>query len=133
MGGFLRHAEIKHGRVAMAGFVGFLELFSEHSYILEAQGQKHYMRGGKPGYFPSLKKGFGVHPVPLDLFDPLGYSTNATPAQKAKGLNVEVNNGRLAMIGLMGFLAESKVAGSVPFGPTLPPYDGEVMAPFADK
>ena len=91
--GFLRHAEIKHGRVSMAavvgfmvqslgvtfpwapfnsipsglnpaaqwdalpeaakwqiiGFVGFLEIYSEHSFILEKEGQKHYMKGGKPG------------------------------------------------------------------------------------
>ena len=88
------------------------------------------MKGGKPGFFPSLKKGFGVHPVPFDLYDPLGFSTNASPEKKAKGLNMEVNNGRLAMIGLMGFLAESKVPGSVPFGPPLPTYSGEVMAPW---
>jgi len=171
--GFLRHAEIKHGRVAMAGFVGFLvqangvkfpwapfdsitaaspcdqwdalpeaakyqivlfvgflEVFSEHSYILEAQGEKHYMKGGKPGFFPSLKAGFGVHPVPLDLYDPFNFSGNADAATKARRLNMEVNNGRLAMIGLMAFLAESKVPGSVPFGPPLPTYSGEVMAPF---
>ena len=174
--GFLRQAEIKHGRVAMAGFVGFLvqangvkfpwapfaaidaaspcdqwdqlpeaakyqiilfvgflEVFSEHSFILEAQGEKHYMKGGKPGFFPSLKKGFGVHPVPFDLYDPLDFSTNRTAVEKANGLNMEVNNGRLAMIGIMSLLAESKVPGSVPFGPKLPAYAGEVMAPFANK
>jgi len=174
--GFLRHAEIKHGRVAMAGFVGFLvqsngvkfpwapfdsitaaspceqwdqlpeaakfqiigfvgflEIFSEHSFILEAQGEKHYMKGGKPGYFPSLKSGFGVHPVPFDLYDPFNFSGSMPADKKAKRLNMEVNNGRLAMIGLMAFIAESKVPGSVPFGPSLPSYAGEVMAPFASK
>ncbi len=34
---------------------GLLEGLSEHSPTLEAQGQKHYMRGGKPGFMPSLK------------------------------------------------------------------------------
>jgi len=182
--GFLRQAEIKHGRVAMAAFVGFivqangihwpwalttsgithadiaaagsppaqwdalpevskyqiiaavgfLEIFSEHSYILEAQGQKHYMKGGKPGFFPSLRDGFKVHNVPYDLYDPLNFSANRTPEQKAKGLIAEVNNGRLAMIGIMGFLAETSVPGSVPFGPHMPwSYDGEIMAPFAQK
>mmetsp|Transcript_25474 Transcript_25474/g.67238 ORF Transcript_25474/g.67238 Transcript_25474/m.67238 type:complete len:236 (+) Transcript_25474:879-1586(+) len=98
--GFLRQAEIKHGRVAMAAFVGFivqendivfpwkqsldgttfadiaaaggpaaqwdalpinakaqiffaisfLEFWSEFDLALKAGGQKHYMRGGKPGY-----------------------------------------------------------------------------------
>jgi len=175
--GFLRHAEIKHGRVAMAGFVGylvqangvkfpyepfasitatsppeqwdalpdvakyqiilfigFLEVFSEHSYILKADGEAHYMRGGKPGYFPSLKKNFGVHPVPLDLWDPANAMSKLSEADKARKLNMEVNNGRLAMIGLMGFLAEGEVPGSVPaLSGVVPPYAGEVMAPFTQS
>jgi hypothetical protein len=123
--GWFRHAEIKHGRVAMAAFVGycvqangihfpwniqgpfpsgldtvsfgdisaaggpadqwdalstgaklqilgvvgFLEMWSETSAALELDGQKHYVRGGKPGYFPTLKGRF-PHPVPLNLWDP---------------------------------------------------------------
>merc|ERR1719163_1440625 len=178
--GFLRQAEIKHGRVAMAAFVGyivqsngihfpwalttsgvtyadisaaggppdqwdalptaskvqilcfigFLEICSESNYILAQNGNKHYMSGGKPGAFPSLK-GVMPHPVPLDLYDPFGFSKNATPEKKEKGLLIEINNGRLAMIGLMGFLSESKVPGSVPaLTGLVKPYSGEVMAPF---
>ena len=112
--GWFRHAEIKHGRVAMAAFVGyciqatgfhfpwnlqgplglavpsdtptisfadisaaggpadqwdalpsaakiqilmgigFLEMVSEASVFLEMDGEKHYVRGGKPGYFPTI-------------------------------------------------------------------------------
>jgi len=53
--------------------------------------------------------------------------------EKDRGLIMEINNGRLAMIGLMGFLAESSVEGSVPglTGLGLKHYDGNVMAPFA--
>ena len=179
--GFLRQAEIKHGRVAMAAFVGyivqangihfpwkltgdvsyadisaaggppdqwdalptaakvqilsfigFLELMSESTYVLEQSGNKHYMSGGKPGAFPSLKTVM-PHPVPFDLFDPFGFSKNASPEKKERGLLTEINNGRLAMIGIMGFLAESKVPGSVPALGALgiKPYAGEIMAPFA--
>jgi len=173
--GFLREAEIKHGRVAMAGFVGyivhandirwpwdkvansvptglspqalwdatpeaakwqiiltiaFFEFWRENSYVLSKDGETHYMRGGKPGYFPTFDQ--LPHPAPFNLFDPFGFSKNATPEKKAKGLLTEVNNGRLAMIGLMGFLSESKVPGSVPglAGVEIRPYDGDIMAPF---
>jgi len=180
--GFLRHAEIKHGRVAMMAFVGyivqsngyyfpfqlttsgityadisaagsppeqwdalptaaklqilgaisFLELCGERSDLLEAQGGKHYMMGGKPGVYPSLKDAGVPHPVPFDLFDPFGLSKNASPEKKAKGLLAEINNGRLAMLGIFAFLSEAKVPGSVPaLKGLIPPYAGEPMAPFA--
>merc|ERR1719152_311943 len=119
--GFLRESEIKHGRVAMAAFVGyivhandirfpwapfagvdigaspqvvwdnlpevakwqiiltiaFFEFWRENSFILEKDGQAHYMRGGKPGYFPTFDQ--LPHPVPFNLFDPFGFSKNASP------------------------------------------------------
>jgi len=173
--GFLREAEIKHGRIAMFGFVGyivhandirfpwdkvaasvetglspqatwdaipeaakwqiiltvaFLEFWRENSYVLKADGEAHYMRGGKPGYMPTFDQ--LPHPVPFNLYDPFKLSKNASPEKKAKGLLAEVNNGRLAMIGLMGFLAEAKVPGSVPglASVGIRAYDGDIMAPF---
>merc|ERR1711924_31014 len=94
------------------------------------EGAKHYMRGGKPGYFPTFKE--IPHPVPFNLFDPFGFTEKLTAEQKAKKLNIEVNNGRLAMLGLMSFVAEAKVPGSVPaLAGKIKPYDGEVMAPFS--
>jgi len=184
--GFLRQAEIKHGRVAMAAFVGFivqengicfpwaqsldgtqfsdiaaaggpaaqwdalpvnakaqiffaisfLEFWSEFDIALKADGQKHYMRGGKPGYFPK----FGdlmVHPMPLDLWDPFGFTKKMSAERKAKSLVAEINNGRLAMIGILGFAAASKglqVPGLDSIS-GIERYSGEYMAPFvvADK
>jgi len=186
--GWFRHAEIKHGRVAMAGFVGyclqsngvifpwniqgpfgatldlpavsfsdiaaaggpadqwdalptaaklqilgvvgFLEMWSETSAALEMDGQKHYVRGGKPGYFPTLKGKF-PHPVPLNLWDPFGFTSKMTPERKEKALLAEINNGRLAMIGLIGLISASKglqVPGLDTLG--IKPYAGEIMAPF---
>jgi len=174
--GYLRHAEIKHGRVAMAAFVGYIvqangihfpwattlsgTTYADISAAGSPQAQwdavptnakwqifgliamlelwsecampKHYMNGGKPGEFPSfapIRDEIG-HPT-LDLFDPFGFSKNKTPEQKERGLLIEINNGRLAQIGIMAFVSESKVPGSVPaLAGKIPAYDGECMAPW---
>lgn len=171
--GWLRQAEIKHGRVAMAAFVGYIvqsnglhfpwpistdgtpfpydagsppeqwDALSDSAkwqillfigfleWFSEAGGQ-HYMRGGKPGAFPNFTDTDLIpHPVPLNLFDPFGFSKKKTEAQKAEGLIKELNNGRLAQIGIIGFLAEQKVEGAVPLlKGVVPHYAGEPMAPF---
>jgi len=109
-------------------FVGFLELWDE------SQQPVHYMRGGKPGAFPPLTgpKSAMPHSVPFDLYDPFGLSRNRSDEAKARGLKAELNNGRLAMIGIFGFLAEAKVQGAVPWleGLGVQPYSGNFMAPF---
>jgi hypothetical protein len=173
--GWLRESEIKHGRIAMAGFVGFIvhangirtqgdaiaqsvptdltapavwdalpeiakwqivlfvgvmEAWRENRVVLAAEGQTHYMKGGKPGYFPSFD--MVPHPVPFNLYDPWGVMAEKSEEQKAKGRLVEINNGRLAMIGIMGFMAASKgliVPGMDSLG--IAPYSGEIMAPFS--
>jgi hypothetical protein len=177
--GFLRHAEIKHGRVAMAAFVGYLahangvhfpwkmpgdelagpgcnpvELWENLPRLAKAQiilvlgwfeyygeaglsenpKHKHYMRGGKPGVYPSFKEEPfpAPHPVPFSLFDPFGIQKNKSDEWKAEKLKTEVNNGRLAMIGIMSLLSESAIPGSVPALKGLIPSSGaiNVMDPF---
>ena len=118
-------------KLQILGFIGFLEMWSETSTALKMDGEEHYVRGGKPGYFPKFGDKF-PHPVPFDLFDPFGFQKKFTPEQKERGLIVELNNGRLAMIGIFGLISASKglqVPGLDTLGIT--PYAGEVMAPFA--
>jgi hypothetical protein len=181
---WLRHAEMKHGRIAMAGFVGFcvhengirwpfalsyslpdyssfeglsapavwdaipvasklqilglIGFFEAWSEWSGRNGQPHYMRGGKPGAFPPLK---GVPTglpnrnmdFPLPLFDPVGITKGFSEEEKARKLNIEINNGRLAMIGLMSLISEAKVPGAVPaLAGMIKKYDGQVMGPFSD-
>ena len=45
---------------------GVMESWRENKVVLEAEGQKHYMSGGKPGYFPS----FDLLPHPVASSDP---------------------------------------------------------------
>ncbi|GFH44555.1 hypothetical protein CTEN210_01029 [Chaetoceros tenuissimus] len=173
--GWLRHSEIKHGRVAMAAFVGycvqsnfifpwpqhldgstgpsfdlspeqqwdaipeaakwqiftligFLEIWDECSNL---QGVPHYTKGRMPGQYPSLQPFRDNVHFALDLYDPFGFSKNRSEDAKARGRLAEVNNGRLAMLGIFGFLSADKVAGSVPaLSEIAIPYDGNVMIPF---
>lgn len=174
--GWLRHAEIKHGRVAMAAFVGYIvqsngihfpwpistdgtpfpsdagsppeqwDALSDAAkwqiilavgfleWFSEAAGT-HYMRGGRPGDYPRFDEHSELlpHPAPFPLFDPFNNMKmdQRSEESKAEGLIKEINNGRLAMIGIMGFLAEQKVDGAVPLLKGLVPhYAGEPMAPF---
>merc|ERR1719407_309676 len=122
-------------KLQILGVIGFLEMWSETSAVLKMDGQKHYVRGGKPGYFPALSRSDEMafpHPVPLNLWDPFGFTAKLTPERKEKALLAEINNGRLAMIGIFGLISASKglkVPGLDTLGIT--PYSGEIMAPFS--
>jgi len=117
-------------KIQILGFVGFLEMWSESPVNLARAGTVHYVRGGKPGVFPDFEN--NPHPIPLkSLWDPFGFTKKMTPERKEKALLAEINNGRLAMIGIFGLISASKgliVPGLDSLGIT--PYAGEIMAPF---
>jgi len=110
--------------------IGFLEIYSELVSSVTEEGvyQPHYMKGGKPGKFPKFGKAV-PHPVPFELYDPFNFSKNRSEEDKARGLVCEINNGRLAMLGIFGFLAEQTIPGSVPLlSEIVKPYNGDLIA-----
>lgn len=171
---FLRQSEIKHGRVAMFAFVGYIvqssftfpwaqtlagaphpspDLVPEAQWDAVPVGAKwqifavisalelwdecgggylpHYTKGRKPGQYPSFKLfRDNVHPV-LDLYDPFGFNKNMSEDVKEKRLIRELNNGRLAMLGIFSFLCADTIPGSVPALSRIAiPYSGDPMIPF---
>jgi hypothetical protein len=162
---FLREAEIKHGRVAMAAFVGHVVQsnvvfpwalttkgdmmpgtdmsppaqwdalpFESKAQIIGFVGFLEWFayvnKTDKIGQFPSFA-GKLPHPVPFNLFDPFSFHKNRSEESKEKGLLAEINNGRLAMIGIFGFVTAETVPGSVPaLTSIVKHYDGDYWAPF---
>ena len=58
-------------------FVGFLEFWSE------ANMDKHYMRGGKPGDFPDFNSKY-IPGGALSLYDPFGWNKNLPTESKVR-------------------------------------------------
>lgn len=173
--GWLRQSEIKHGRIAMFAFVGYIvqsnfvfpwaqtldgtphpsaALSPEQQWDAVPLGAKwqifavismlelwdecgggglmpHYTKGRQPGKYPPFDMfRDNVHPV-LDLYDPLGFNKGMSAETKERRLRAELNNGRLAQLGIFGFLCADKVPGSVPLlDPIAIPYSGDPMIPF---
>jgi len=51
------------------------------------------------------------------LYDPLGFSKNKSEEAKARGRDVEIKNGRLAMLAMAALYCQATIPGSVPFAP----------------
>jgi hypothetical protein len=111
------------------GLIGLLEVWDETG----GGTLPHYLKGRQPGKYPSAQNFRDNVHFALDLYDPFGFSKNKSDEAKARGLVAETNNGRLAMLGIFGFLSADKMSGSVPALETLGvpiPYDGNCMIPF---
>ena len=66
--------------------------------ITEAQ-KPHYTRGGD---------------LPTIVFPPINFANGMDPEKLQKRQSSELNNGRLAMISIMSFIAAANIPGSVP-------------------
>ena len=118
-------------KLQIIGFIGFLEIYSEASSSLTSSAYlPHYVNGGQPGKFPTFDS--VPHPMPLNsLYDPLNLHKNKSEEAKAKGLVREINNGRLAQLGIFGFLCEQTIPGSVPgLSSIVKPYAGDLIGGF---
>lgn len=107
--------------------------FLQYSELTPGEGTTsglvHYTKGGKPGQYPTFDA--IPHSVPFNLYDPFKFSKNMSQDVKDRRLIAEVNNGRLAMLGIFGFVSAQTIPGSVPLlADIVKPYTGEVMAPF---
>jgi hypothetical protein len=79
------------GKAQIIGAIFFTEI------VTEAQ-KPHYTKGG---------------PFPTVVFPPINFPPADSAALKQKQ-DSELNNGRLAMIAIMSFIAEANIPGSVP-------------------
>ena len=127
--------------------------------MLESYGEilaPHY-RAAASGHYPPIK---GKRPeLIFNLYDPFNFfegdsarrrsrasvplcfrfrassvrpSAHRQLSPQARGRLTEVNNGRLAMLGIFSIISEATVPGSVPaLKDMIPPYDGNVMIPFS--
>merc|ERR1711991_27733 len=71
----------------------------------------HYTKGGLPGYYPPIK---GKRPeLIFNLYDPFNFFEGDSAEKKARGRLTEVNNGRLAMLGIFSIISEAHPPGAV--------------------
>merc|ERR1712228_396240 len=136
---WFRAAELKHSRVAMLATTGYLVqaagihfpgmLSSDVSFeslstmkpfdawaAMPAEGQQQII--GTIAFAEIFSEAQGVHytkggPLPTIVFPPIDFSS-VDEEKMAVKRSRELNNGRLAMISIMSFVAAANVPGSVP-------------------
>jgi len=161
---FLRQAEVKHGRVAMAAFVGYCVQASGVRFPFVPMSESFPSPEAQWDALPTTIKWQIILTVGLLEFldevdgevDPEtgvfavnhwaygGRAPGSHPLFKRRNNNKkqideqkmtkrqckEINNGRLAMLGIMGSISAASVPGSIPLLKNVPSYSGNIWAPF---
>jgi hypothetical protein len=119
---YVAAAELKHGRVSMLACLGFITQQYIHFRIDEPNP---FAAASALGYGPNLQILSFIGVIELATwdktfkgaapgnygFDPLKFLTGKTDKQKNEMALKEIKNGRLAMIGIMGLMAQNLATG----------------------
>ena len=137
-GQWLRESELKHCRAAMLASVGAFSaqyglVIPGYNAVADPVENLNKYALEFPGGVAQIILAIGIiegHFFPGDMwfgkstrepgnlgYDPLGFSKNKTPAQKANLQLNELKNGRLAMMAMAAYTSEHWIPGSVPFLP----------------
>lgn len=135
---WLRESELKHCRAAMLASIGAFSaqyglVIPGYNAVADPVENLNKYALEFPGGVAQIILAIGIiegHFFPGDMwfgkserqpgnlgYDPLGFSKNKTPAQKANLELQELKNGRLAMMAMAAYTAEHWIPGSVPFIP----------------
>jgi len=123
---YVRAAELKHGRVAMLAFLGWVvQQFIQLPGEMHAQINPFKAVASVPLAAHAQILGFCAiielasiddlytSDKPWDLgFDPMNFSKNKSPAEMEKLQLQELKNGRLAMIAMIGLFTQTAIFGN---------------------
>jgi hypothetical protein len=105
--------------VPMLGQVQILLAIAGIEWLSESRDPDgHYTLTGKPGnlkFIPFITGRF---------WDPVGFTSKLSPEERARKLDAELKNGRMAMIGIIGCVAATSIPGSVPLLANAPALTG---------
>ena len=105
------------GAVPAYGKLQILTLILMLEWASETKKPHYTSADGVPGKIDSLPfEGIkGIWTPKIKFWDPLGFMGALTEEQKAEKRLAELKNGRLAMLGIVSFLAGNTLPNSVPF------------------